>query len=76
MINPSFRHNPLWLVAVVVACTTSAIIIPNHLVFSAKSVRLDFILDWGITLVFTVDAWLRYRERQTDSAQSCYKRLD
>ena len=65
MINPSFRHNPLWLIAVIIACTTSAIIIPNHLVFSAKSVRLDFVLDWGITLVFTMDAWLRYRERAT-----------
>lgn len=67
MINPSFRHNPLWLVSVVIACTTSAIIIPNHLVFAAKSARLDFILDWGITLVFTADAWLRYKDRSTST---------
>lgn len=62
MFNPSIRNHPLWFIPVGVACTISAIIIPNHLVFAAKSVRLDFILDWAVTLVFTLDAYVRYQE--------------
>ena len=69
MIKSSLRHHPIWLISVGIACTVSAIIIPNHLVFSAKSARLDFILDWGVTLVFTLDAWLRYRDLRPDSTQ-------
>ena len=69
MISSTFRHHPIWLVAVGIACTISAIIIPNHLVFAAQSARLDFILDWGVTLIFTLDAWLRYRDLRPDSAQ-------
>ena len=39
--------------------------------------RLDFILDWGITLVFTVDAWLRYRElRHSTSPNQLREPLD
>ena len=69
MISLTFRHHPIWLVTVGIACTISAIIIPNHLVFSAQSARLDFILDWGVTLIFTLDAWLRYRDLRPDSTQ-------
>ena len=69
MQSKTIRHHPLWQMAVGVACTVSAIIIPNHLVFSASSARLDFILDWGVTLVFSIDAWLRYRNLRPDSTQ-------
>jgi len=56
------QQHPIWLIVLGVACTISAIIIPNHLVFSATAIQLDFVLDWGITLVFAIDAWLRYAE--------------
>lgn len=56
----TIRQHPIWLAILLIACTVSAIIIPNHLVFSAKSAQLDFALDWGITLIFTIDAWFQY----------------
>ena len=65
MNSTRIQQHPIWLLPLGIACTLSAIIIPNHLVFSAKSLQLDFWLDWFITIVFTADAWLRYRSLQT-----------
>ena len=56
------QQHPIWLIVLGVACTISAIIIPNHLVFSATAIQLDFILDWSITFVFAIDVCLRYTE--------------
>ena len=53
--------HPLWQFVVFIACTISAVLIPNHLVISVQAIRLDFILDWCVTVVFIIDAYFRYR---------------
>ena len=65
-------EHPLWQFVVLIACTISAILISNHLVLSVESIRLDFVLDWCVTVVFIIDAYIRYaniRERKSTSVQ-------
>ncbi len=63
------RH-PLWQFIVVVSCTISAILIPNQLVLSVDSNRFNFILDWCVTIIFALDAYLRFRIiRSTESSK-------
>ena len=60
MLIHQIAKHPLWMLLVTVACTGSAILIPNHLVSSIPESRWDVGLDWGITAVYIIDAYFRF----------------
>jgi hypothetical protein len=60
MFAHQIARHPLWLLIVTIACTGSAILIPNHLVSSITAHRWDLFFDIGITSIYVIDAILRF----------------